>query len=89
MAHAQDPDQLLEVLGDELRAIIRDNPGVCIGVLLLCPLNDDAHIDLDHLLLDIPVHKEAAISVQKADQVKERAHDVQIRDIDMPMLMRA
>jgi len=33
--HARDPNELLEVFGDELRAVIRDDPGLRLRVLLL------------------------------------------------------
>ena len=37
MRHARDPNELFEVLGDELWAIVRDDPGPHFRVLLPCP----------------------------------------------------
>src|SRR4051794_13033764 len=40
MSHSADADELLEVSGDELRAVVRDDPRPFAGVLLARPLDD-------------------------------------------------
>src|SRR6266550_3975888 len=46
--HPRDPTELLEVLGDELRPVVRDDPGSRFRVLLLRPLQDDLDVRLSH-----------------------------------------
>ncbi len=72
MRHARDPNELLEVLGDELWAIVRDDSGPRFRVLLLRSLQDDLDVRLGHRLPDIPVHDVPAVAVQDAAQVVER-----------------
>ena len=38
--HAADPDEFLEVLGDELRTVVGDDPRRDAGEFLPCPLDD-------------------------------------------------
>jgi hypothetical protein len=40
MSHPADADELLEVPGDELRAVVCDDPGAFSGILLARPLDD-------------------------------------------------
>ncbi len=54
--HSGDGYELLEVLGDELRTIVRDDPGPRVWALLLRPLQDDLDGCLGHRLPDVPVH---------------------------------
>jgi hypothetical protein len=48
--HARDPNELLEVPGDELRPIVGDDPGPCFRVQFLSPLQDDLDVRLRHEL---------------------------------------
>ena len=50
-AHVGDPhdaDELLEVPGDELRAVIADDPRPFPRVLFQCPLHDGLHVSFGH-----------------------------------------
>ena len=88
MRHAGQPDKFLEVLGNELRTVVRDDPGPGSRKLLLGPPEDDFNIRFQHPLPDLPVRYETAAAIQNAAEVVKRAADVQIRDIYVPMLMR-
>jgi len=87
MGHPRDPDELLEIFGNELGAIVGNNPGLGFRVFLLGPLEDDFHVCLCHLLSDLPMDDRAAAAIQEAAQVVECAMDVEIRDVYMPMFM--
>ena len=87
MRHSGDPYELLEVLGDELRTIVRDDPGRRVWALLLRPLQDDLDGRLGHRLPDVPVHDVPAETVQDAAQVVERTADVEVGNINVPVLM--
>ena len=66
MRHAADADELLEILGDELRAVVGDDPRVLARELFPRPLHDRFHVDLLHLLADFPMHDVAAVAVENA-----------------------
>jgi hypothetical protein len=59
-----------------------------LGVQFLYPLRDDLDVRLGHRLAQIPVDNVSAVAVQNAAQVIERPADVDVRDIDVPVLMR-
>ena len=83
------PDECLEISGDELWAIIRDNPRTCIGVLLPRTLHDGLDIGFCHRLSDLPMHDVSTVSVQQGAQIVEGAADVEIRNVDVPVAMRS
>ena len=87
MSHAADADELLEVLGDELRPVVGDDPGPLAGELLAGPLDDRLHLGLGHGLADLPVDDEPAAAVEEAAQEVERPGDVDVGDIDVPVLV--
>jgi len=88
VGHAADADELLEVPGDELRAVIGDDPRRDAGELLAGPLEDLLDIRLRHRLAQLPVDDEPATAIEEAAQVVEGTGDVDVRDIDVPVLMR-
>src|SRR6516165_12099901 len=87
MSHPADPDEFLEVLGDELRAVVRDDPRPLPGEALARPLDDRLHLGLGHALADLPVGDESAAAVEEAAEVEEGPGDVDVGDIDVPVLM--
>src|SRR5271157_3760302 len=48
VSHSTYADELLEVSGDELRAVVRDDPGLLAGILLPSPLDDRLHLGFGH-----------------------------------------
>src|SRR4051794_35571543 len=87
MSHPADPDELLELLGDELRAVVRDDPGLGVRVPFARPLDDRLDVGLGHTLADLPVDDEPAAAVEQAAGVEERPGDVDVRDVDVPVLV--
>jgi len=73
VCHAADADELFEVLGDELGPVVGDDPKMFVGTTFLGALQDRFHVGLGHRLPDFPMHGEAAVTVQHAAQVIERA----------------
>ena len=66
MRHATEADKLLEVLRNELRAVVRDDPRPSIRVSLSCPLDDCLDVRLGHRLPDFPVHDKPAAAIKQA-----------------------
>jgi hypothetical protein len=85
--HPAQPDELLEVPGDELRAVVRDDPRAAVGVTVAGPLDDRLDVGLGHRLPDLPVDDESAVPVEQATDVEERPRDVDVRDVDAPVLV--
>jgi hypothetical protein len=88
MRHATEPDELLEILGNELRAVVRDDPRLYIRVSLSCPLDDRLYIRLGHRLPDFPVHNETAAAIMQAAQVKERPGNIDVENVNVSMLVK-
>src|ERR1700722_20180257 len=88
VSHTAYADKLLEVPGDELGAVVRDDPGPLAGKLLARPLEDRLHFGFGNGLADLPVDDKPAVAVEDTAQKKECTADVNIRYIDMPVLMR-
>ncbi len=63
VGHATDTNEVFKFLGDELRAIVRDDPRRLPRMFFPGTLQDCLHIYLFHLLADFPVHDGAAIAV--------------------------
>src|SRR5712671_1330159 len=88
VSHTAYADKLLEVPGDKLGAVVRDDPGPLAGKPLARPPEDRLHLGFGHGLADLPVDEEPAVAVEDAAQEEECPADINIRDIDMPVLMR-
>ena len=56
MRHAADTNEILEVLGNELRAFVRNNAGSGSREILPSTLEDDLDIHLCHLLANLPMN---------------------------------
>src|SRR5262249_41756044 len=89
MSHSADPDELLELLGDELWPVVRDDPGALAGEALAGPLDDRLHLGLGHALAELPGDDEPTGAIEEAAEVIERPGDVDVRDIDVPVLVGA
>ena len=87
MCHTGKADELLEVVGYKLRAIVRDDPWGGMGVHFSGLLEDDLDLCLGHGLLNLPVDDCPAVAIQNAAQVVERSHDIEVGHIDMPVLV--
>ena len=89
MRHTRDADEFLELPGNKLWAVIGDDPRSSFRKLLLGALQNDLHIHFRHLFPDLPMNNETTASIENAAQIIEGAANVDIRNIDMPMVMRA
>jgi hypothetical protein len=87
MRHAAYPDEFLEILGDKLRTIVRNDPRAGAGVLLACPLDDRLNFGLDHARANLPVNNETATTIEHAAEVEKPASDVDVRDIHVPVIL--
>src|SRR5580693_4562797 len=87
MIHPTGPDEFLEILGDELRPVVGDDPGPLAGKALAGALDDRLDLGLGHALAELPVDDEPAVAIEEAAEVEERAGDVDVRDVDVPVLV--
>ncbi len=62
--------------------------GLAAGCFSLARFQNDLDVGLRHRLAQIPMDDGPAIAVQHAAQIVERARDVDVAHVDMPMLMR-
>ena len=85
--HARNADELLEVLGDELRVVIGNDSRLNAGVPLFGLFQNDLNVGLGYCLPQIPINQETAVAVQDAAQVAERRANVEMGNVDMPMLV--
>jgi hypothetical protein len=79
---------IIEVLIDELRPVVRDNPGPLARKLLSSPLDDRLHLEFLHTIADLPVDDEPAVAVEDAAKEVERPADSDVGNIDVRVLMR-
>ena len=87
MSHAADLDELLEVPGDELRAIVRDDAWPLTGELLATVLDDCLHLGFLHVRADLPVNNGPAVPVEDAAKEEESPTDIDVGNIDVPVLI--
>src|SRR5277367_7134277 len=80
--------KLLEVAGNELRAIVGDDSWLRLRVLLLGSLQNHFDVGFSHGLPQIPMHEETTEPIQNAAQVIKSTAQVDVGNVDMPMLVR-
>lgn len=85
--HATDANERLEVLGEELRAVVGDDPRLLAGELFFRPLQYDLDIPLGHRFANFPVNDVAAEAIEHGDQMVERAADVDVGNVAVPVAM--
>src|SRR5262245_23202772 len=88
VSHAAEADELLEVASDKLRAVVGDDPRRDTDVRFTSPLQDGFDFALLHGFADLPVNDETTGAVEDTAQEIESAGDVEVADIDMPVLVR-
>ena len=59
-----------------------------VGVGFAGALDDGFHVDFLHFLADFPVDDEAAAAIEDGAEEVEGAGDVEVADIDVPVLVR-
>ncbi len=87
MGEASNAHELLEVLGNELRAIIGDDPWFVPWELFQGSLDNDLHIGFSHRLAQFVVSDKARTAIEhRAEVIKGSCH-VDIGDVDVPVLV--
>lgn len=88
MAQSKDPRKRLEVLSNELRSVVADDMRLGIRVPLQRLLQNQLDILLTHRLPDFPMNDEPTEAIQHRNQEVECAAQIQVRNVDMPVIMR-
>src|SRR5580692_11802773 len=87
MGHAGDADELFEVLGDELGSVVGNDAWPGVGAGFAGALDDGFHVNFLYFLADFPVDDEAAAAIEDGAEEVKGAGDIEVADIDMPVLM--
>ena len=82
-------DEFLKVLGNKLWSIVRDYPRLGIRISFLDSLKDYLNIALGHRFPQLPMDYIPTAPVKNTAQVIKRAANIDMRNINMPMLMRS
>jgi len=88
VGHAGDADELFEILGDELRSVVGDDAWCGVGELFVGALQDGSHVGILHFFADFPMNDEAAEAVEDGAKEVEGAGDIEVADIDVPLVVR-
>ena len=78
MGHPTEADELFEIFGDELGAVVTDDSRCLIREFLFGALEDRLNILFGHRFSNLPVHNEPAVTVQDAAHVVKSAAQVQV-----------
>ena len=87
MRHPTDTDERLKIFRYKLRAIVRNHPWFGIRKFLPASLQNDFDIRFRHGLANFPVNNVTTETVQYAAQIVKGAANVNVRNVDMPVLM--
>ena len=88
MGQTGDADKLFEIAGNELRTVIGDDSRFGVGIFFQAALEDDFDVGLSHCLAQFPVDDCARTAVEQRAEVEKGPGDVDVGDIDVPVLMR-
>ncbi len=87
VGHAGDANELFELAGDELRSVIANDAWCGRGVGFAGTLQDDLHVGFLHFFADFEVDDETTGAVENAAEEVECPGDVEVTDVDMPVLV--
>ncbi len=87
VGHAGNADELFEVLGDELGPVVRDDARTGVGILFAGALQDNFDVGFLHFFADVVADDEAAAAVEYRAEEVEGAGDVEVADVDVPVLV--
>ena len=88
MCHTAYANKLLEVSSNELWTVVTDNPGRDIRIALACSLDDRLDAAFFHFRADFPVHDRSAVTIEQAAKKEECSPNIDIGNIDVPVLVR-
>jgi len=81
-------DELFEVLGDELRSVVGDDARGGVRELFAGALHDGEHVAFLHFFADFPMNGEAAEAIEDRAKEVKGPGDVEVADVDVPVIMR-
>jgi len=87
MGHPCHPDKFFEVLGYELGTIVRNNPRGGMREVLSGSLQDYFNVSFGHCLAQFPVDDVATTTVQKTAQIVKGSANIDVGNINMPVLV--
>jgi hypothetical protein len=87
VGHAWDSEEFFEVLGNKLGSVVADDSRAGLGELLPSALEDALDVALRRGLAELPMHNGTARLIMDRAEVIERACNIDIRDVDVPMLV--
>ena len=73
----------------KLRAVVADHAGAGVRRLLSGALEDELDVGLLHRFADLVMDDGARGAVEDRAEVVERAENVQVGDVDVPVLVRS
>jgi hypothetical protein len=88
VAHPAEADERLEVLGDELRPVVRDDPQSHTWESFAGPLHDLLDVHLGHYRADLSAVDVTAPAIKDVAHVVECVGDVEVGAIHVPVLVR-
>ena len=88
MLHPTKTNEMFEITGDKLRAIVTDHPWLSMREFLPCPLQNGFNICFRHDWADFPVNDVATVPIYNRTLIIERATDIDVGDVNVPMLVR-
>ena len=88
MAHTDKPDIGLKVFGYELRTIIGNDPRFFLRKFLMGTMQNNFYILFLHCFAQFTMNDVTAEPIKEAAQVIESTTYVDVRHINMPVLMR-
>ena len=89
MCHPWYPNEFFEILSHKLRSIVRYYSRSCLRIFLLCPLQNHFNICLSNRFTNLMMNYITAASIGNTAKIIESTLDIQIGNINMPMLMRS
>ena len=89
MGHSGDSNELFEVSSDELRSVIGDDSGSRPRDKFAGLLQNDFDLRFGHRFSQIPMDNGAAASVEDGTEVIECPLQIDVGNVDMPMLVGA
>lgn len=76
-----------ELFGNELGTIIGNDDGALMREVLECSLQGDLHIIFLHLCPQLMMNDIAGIAVNDGNQEEKSTLEIDVLDVDMPLLM--
>ena len=86
--HASEADKFAKITRDTLRPVVGNHARARVGKLLSGALEDGRDVMRRHGFAQFPVHEKPRPAIENRAQIVERARDIDVREIDVPMRVR-